>query len=181
MKYIIIDIAIDTKDYEWPYIIFMTKLTVEHRSYTGYKEVEDSGLDLTHFLEKTGFRMLKSGSIKLNRSKFDPYAHHISFGAGDKERFYLDTDIFEYEYNITQAFKDRDPVWFIPDSEYNAYNEDMLNELPDDLKRWFLRKIKKGIETPAQELLEKTYDKYVIRKEKLISFDICDQTNKPEE
>lgn len=169
MKYLIIDLPIEVDEYQWPYIIFMTKMTIEHRSYTGYKEVEEAGLDLDYFLEKTGFRLLKSGAIKLTRSKFDPYTHHLSFGDGDKERYYLDPDIFECEYNITQAFKDKDPVWFIPDSEYNAYNEDMFNELPDVLQKWFLKKLKKGTETPAQELLDRTYEKYVIRKEPLIS------------
>ena len=166
-KYIIIDLPAVVQDYEWPYIIHITKIVWQHQRYTGYKELEEAGVDIDYFLERSGLRLLKNGAIRLTNAFIDKYKRHIYFGEGDKERYYLDPDIFEYEFNLTRAFKEKDPVWFIPEAEFNTYNQDMFNELPDQLKTWFLKKIKMGLDQPAQHLLDNTYSKYVVRKEPL--------------
>lgn len=46
----------------------------------------------------------------------------------------------------------------------------MFDDLPEQLKGWFLRKIKKGCTTPAQMVLENTYKKYVLDGKPLINF-----------
>lgn len=168
-RYRIIDLPCKVEDSEWPYIIFVTKLICKHQKYTGYKELSEYGVDLDEFLEKTGFRATKAGSILITDSFLGKYNQHIYFDGKENERYYLDPDIFEYEYNLVKAFKDRNPVWFIPECEFNAYDEEMFNQLPETLQKWFIRKIHKGITTPAQELLKATYDKYVVKGVPLVS------------
>jgi hypothetical protein len=51
----------------------------------------------------------------------------------------------------------------------------MFNELPEQLRGWFLRKVKRGTGNPAQMILENTYKKYVIDGNPL---PFSDQTNK---
>lgn len=133
-KYKIIDLPYNVNDSDWPYMIFITKLICKHQKYTGYKEVEEYGVELDYFLEKTGLRVTKTGSILVTDAFFDKYKQHIYFDGKENERYYLDPDIFEYEYNLVRAFKDRDPVWFIPDCEFNAYDIGMFNELPEQLR-----------------------------------------------
>lgn len=180
-RYRIIDLPCKVEDSEWPYIIFVTKLICKHQKYTGYKELSEYGVDLEQFLEKTGFRATKAGSILITDSFLGKYNQHIYFDGKENERYYLDPDIFEYEYNLVKAFKDRDPVWFVPDSEFNAYDIAMFNELPEQLKGWFLRKIKKGSSNPAQAILENTYKKYIVDGKPLINFPNCDQSKESDQ
>lgn len=158
MKQVIVDIPLGISDEQWPLLIFLTKLSIEGRTYTGYKELTEAGVDLDEFLKVTGSKVNSRGAIKVDAKK----TSHIIFEGLEKDRYLLDVDIFEFEYNILQAFKDRDPVWFTPYEEICQYDEDMLNELPQPLQKWFLKKLKTGILSSAQTLLENTYKKYVI-------------------
>lgn len=158
MKQIIVDIPLEVKDNQWPLLIFLTKLSASGREYTGYKELTENGVDLDEFLEITGSKVNSRGAIKVDVKK----TTHIIFEGLEKERYILDTDIFEFEFNVLQAFKEKDPVWFTPYSEICQYDEALLKELPEALQKWFLKKLKSGILSPAQTLLENTYRKYVI-------------------
>lgn len=158
MKKIIVDIPLEIKDDKWPLLIFLTKLSADGREYTGYKELSEFGVGLDEFLKVTGSKVNARGAIKVDVKK----TTHIIFEGLEKARYILDTDIFEFEFNIIQAFKDRDPVWFTPYEEICEYDEDMFNELPEPLQKWFLKKLKAGILSSAQGLLDNTYRKYVI-------------------
>lgn len=81
-------------------------MSASGRDYTGYKELEEYNVDLDEFLEKTGSKVNARGAIKVDVKKTE----HIIFEGLEKERYILDTDIFEFEFNVLQAFKDRDPV-----------------------------------------------------------------------
>ena len=165
-KYIIIDLPYKVPDDKIPLIAFVTWLSVTKQPYTGHNELEKWGVDPEELVELTGARICSNGAIKLNATD----TQLIVFGSQlERQRYYLDTDIFTYEYNIIQAFKERNPVWFIPEFEFNAYDEEMFNQLPETLQKWFIRKIHKGITTPAQELLKATYDKYVVKGVPLVS------------
>lgn len=168
-KYVILNLP-DKAD--WDYISFIVRLIVFDQRYTGYKEVEDAGIDLDHFLKETGLKLYSNGSIKVTQLFKDKYRRLLN--SPDRPRYYLDTDIFFFETDISGAFECKDPAWFIPDAEFNAYDASMFNELPEQLQHWFLRKIKKGCTTKAQVLLENTYKKYVIDGKPLLGFPDCD-------
>ena len=157
---ILIDIPKDFPDKDVPLFALLVKLSVEGRTWTGYKEIQAYGVELDDFLAVTGSKVNKRGAINVNFSK----VKHLIINSDNpsKERYVLDTDIFEYEYDIIQAFKDRDPVWFTPYKDFCQYDEDMFSELPEQLQQWFLRKLKKGVVNSPQALLENTYKKYVI-------------------
>lgn len=158
MKQVIVDIPLEISDEQWPLLIFLTKLSADGREYTGYKELSDFGVDLDAFLKITGSKVNSRGAIKVDAKK----TTHIIFEGLEKERYILDTDIFEFEFNVLQAFKDRDPVWFTPYEDLMEYDEDMFKQLPEPLQKWFLKKLKAGILSSAQGLLDNTYRKYVI-------------------
>lgn len=160
MNNIVIDIPKNFSDEKLPLFILLVKFVVEGRSWVGYREIEEYGVDLDEFLSVTGSKLNKKGSIRVDFSGIK----HIILNQGNpsKDRYVLDTDIFEYEYDIIQAFKDKDPVWFTPYEEFCQYDEEMFNQLPQQLQRWFLRKLKIGITEPPQKLLENTYKKYVV-------------------
>ena len=54
MKQVIVDIPLGISDEQWPLLIFLTKLSIEGRTYTGYKELTEAGVDLDEFLKITG-------------------------------------------------------------------------------------------------------------------------------
>lgn len=170
---ILIDIPKDFPDKDVPLFALLVKLSVEGRTWTGYKEIQAYGVELDDFLAVTGSKVNKRGAINVNFSK----VKHLIINPDNpsKERYVLDTDIFEYEYDIIQAFKDRDPVWFTPYKDFCQYDEEMFSELPEQLQQWFLRKLKKGVVNSPQALLENTYKKYVIDGNPL---PFSDQTNK---
>ena len=165
-KIIILDIPDDIDDDRLAVLAFMVKMATQDRIYTGYKEIKDAGIDLDYFLEVTDTKVNRRGAVRIDMTFI---RHFVARSSKNVSRYYLDTDIFEYDYNVFGAFKRRDPVWFTPDEEYNKYDEEMFNALPEELKGWFIRKIKKGIITPAQELLEYTYNKYVVKGEPVLS------------
>lgn len=165
-KIIILDLPDDISDKDLLLVIFMVRMAVKNREYTGYKEIDKAGIDLDYFLERTSTKVNKKGCVKIDMKFINHFIIH-SFTA--ISRYYLDTDIFKYEYDIFGAFKRRDPVWFTSYNDYNTYDEELLKELPEDLQKWFLRRLKKGTLTPAQELLERTYKKYVVRGEPVLS------------
>lgn len=158
MKQILVDIPLEVSEDKWPLIIFLTKLNATGREYTGYKELIDAGVDLDDFLRITSTKINSRGAIKVDVKKTE----HLVFEGLEKERYLLDVDIFEFEFNVLQAFKDRDPVWFTPYKDICEYDEDMFKQLPEPLQKWFLKKLKTGILSPAQTLLDHTYRKYVI-------------------
>lgn len=166
MKNIIIDLPKTVPDDQWPLIAFLTKLQAQNRSYTGYKEVINAGIDLERFLTVTNTTVNSRGGIKLDQ---EPNSHLSFSGSLDKDRYLLDTDIFCFETDVVDAFKRRDPIWFTPYEDVLEYDEELFKKLPEKLQRWFLKKLKKGINTTAQSLLEATYDKYVVRKEPFVS------------
>lgn len=161
-KYIILDIQDDWDDDKISLLAFLVKMAIQDRRYTGYKEIQNAGIDLDYFLENTHTRLNRSGAIKID---MELVRHFTTTSIRSVTRYYLDTDIFKYEYDVFGAFKRRDPVWFIPYDEFNQYDEEMFSKLPEILQNWFVKKIKKGITTPAQKLLEFTYNKYVVRGE----------------
>lgn len=158
MKPIIIDIPLEVKEDQWPLIVFLTKLSSEGRTYTGYKELSDFNIDVDEFLKITNTKINSRGAIKVDVKKVS----HIIFDDFRKERYILDPEIFKYEWDLVKAFKEKDSTWFTPYEENCIYDEGLFNELPDELQKWFLRKLKKGITEPAQVLLEHTYKKYVL-------------------
>lgn len=170
---ILIDIPKDFPDNDVPLFALLVKLSVEGRTWTGYKELKAYGVNLDDFLAVTGSKVNKKGSISVNFSK----VKHLIINPDNpsKERYVLDTEIFKYEYDIIQAFKDRDPVWFTPYKEFCQYDWEMYDALPEQLQQWFLRKLKKGMTDPPQKLLEHTYKKYVVDGNPL---PFSDQTNK---
>ena len=131
MKQILIDIPLGVSDDQLALLIFLTKLSVEGREYTGYKELAEAGVDLDEFLKVTDSKVNAKGAIKVDVKK----AEHIIFDGLEKERFLLDVDVFEFEYNILQAFKDRDPVWFTPYKEICEYDDEMFEQLPEPLQK----------------------------------------------
>lgn len=130
-KIIILDLPDDISDKDLLLVIFMVRMAVKNREYTGYKEIDKAGIDLDYFLERTSTKVNKKGCVKIDMKFINHFIIH-SFTA--ISRYYLDTDIFKYEYDIFGAFKRRDPVWFTPYDEFNQYDEEKLRELPEVLQ-----------------------------------------------
>lgn len=107
-KYLIIEMPETSTYEESAYYAFITRLVYQHSRYTGYKEIEAAGVDLNYFLDKTGLRLLKNGSIRLTDYFMEQFNWHIDFSNDSRIRYYLDTDIFKYEYDIIGAFHRRD-------------------------------------------------------------------------
>ena len=161
---IILDLPDNIDDEKLKVIILLTKFAAKGKTYTGYKEIQRAGVDLDTFLEAIGKKPNYKGAIRVDLKDVNHFVYSLLV---DSSRYYLDTAIFDCEYNLFGAFKQRDPVWFTPYDEFNAYDEEKLKQLPEELQTWFINKIKKGTPTPAQELLDRTYQKYVVRGEPL--------------
>lgn len=127
----ILDLPNDISDEKLKVIILLTKFAAKGKTYTGYKEIERAGVDLDEFLAAIGKKSNYKGAIRVDLKDVNHFIYSLLV---DSSRYYLDTSIFDCEYDVFGAFKRRDPVWFTPYDEFNQYDEEKLRELPEVLQ-----------------------------------------------
>ena len=147
----------DLPDQFWKCFAVEAYFIATFRKNTGYKELAEWGADwkLMNALEYIS-NPSKTGGFKVMP------LNDIYFGNGSRSVFFLDTQVFEADVDVSNVIKTADPRWCVSLDVARQYDENMFKELPDSIQKWFLWKIKTPMSITAQDFLDIIYKKYVI-------------------